>query len=192
MRTVIPKNAKLIPKESSRVFKGILFEVYQWQQKMFDGSYKTFEMAKRPDTVVIIAVKDDKIILLDQQQPGAKRYYDLPSGRHDDKNETELEAAKRELLEETGLRFKNWRVVYAYQRNMRIEQFFYLFLAYGLVEQVKPMNDSGEDIKVMELDYDKALSIIDSPSSDILSEERRIIERAGSIEGLLNLPEYKT
>ncbi len=36
-----------IPPNAKRVFKGIIFDVYQWQQKMFDGSKETFEMLKR-------------------------------------------------------------------------------------------------------------------------------------------------
>lgn len=33
MRTVIPRNAKLVPPEAKRVFKGIIYDVYHWQQK---------------------------------------------------------------------------------------------------------------------------------------------------------------
>ena len=45
---------KPIPKDARCVFKGVIFEVWQWEQKMFDGSMATFERIKRPDTVVII------------------------------------------------------------------------------------------------------------------------------------------
>ena len=41
---VIPHNAK-------KVFNGILFDVYQWKQKMFDNSIKTFEMLKRKSSL---------------------------------------------------------------------------------------------------------------------------------------------
>ena len=192
MRTVIPKNAVLVPKDADKVFEGIIFDIYQWQQKLFDGSYKTFEMAKRPDTIVVIAIKYDKVIVLDQKQPGTNRYYDFPSGRHDDESETELDAAKRELLEETGLEFANWRLVYAYQRNMRLEQIYYLYIATDLLKQSQPARDPGEDIKILELSYDEALQKINSPISDVLADERMIFEKAGSIQGLLNLPEYKS
>lgn len=50
-----------IPINARRVFKGIIFDVYQWEQKMFDGNFKTFEMLKRPNTVEIIAIRDNKI-----------------------------------------------------------------------------------------------------------------------------------
>lgn len=50
---VLPKGARLIPPEADRVFRGEIYEVYQWSQKMPDGSVKTFEMLRRPDTVMV-------------------------------------------------------------------------------------------------------------------------------------------
>ena len=61
----IPKNARL-------VFNGKLFQVYQWRQKMFDGSYQIFERARRADSVITIATVKDKIVVLKQKQPGTK------------------------------------------------------------------------------------------------------------------------
>ena len=49
---VLPKGARLIPPEADRVFRGEIYEVYQWPQKMPDGSVETFEMLRRPDTVM--------------------------------------------------------------------------------------------------------------------------------------------
>jgi len=72
MRTVTPKNAKLIPENAEQVFKGQIFDVYHWRQEMFDGSTETFEMLKRPDTIKIIAIKDKKIVILEEEQPDHK------------------------------------------------------------------------------------------------------------------------
>ncbi len=43
-KRTLPKNAILIPDHATCVFRGMLFDVYQWQQEMFDGSIETFEM----------------------------------------------------------------------------------------------------------------------------------------------------
>ena len=56
MREYIPQKAKLIPKQAECKFRGELFDVYQWPQKLFDGSMSTFEMLKRDDTVVIVGI----------------------------------------------------------------------------------------------------------------------------------------
>ena len=83
MRTFPPKNMRLPPPEAKRVFAGVIFDTYQWQQKMFDGSFSTFEMLKRPDTVEVIALKGDRIIVLEQEQPTLGSFRILPGCRSD-------------------------------------------------------------------------------------------------------------
>jgi len=71
-----------LPKNARRVFKGEIFEVWQWPQKMYDGSTETFEMLKRPDTAVVIPVVGDKILILTQAQPNRpKAFYSIAGGR---------------------------------------------------------------------------------------------------------------
>ena len=55
MRT-IPKDAKLVPADADKVFEGVIYDVYHWDQTLYDGSKAKFEMLKRPDTVVIIGI----------------------------------------------------------------------------------------------------------------------------------------
>src|SRR6185503_17025636 len=94
-----------IPKNAKRVFKGIIFDVYQWQQKIYDGSHRTFEKIKRQDTVVVLATTDDKKIIIQKQiQPGYNWFLSSPSGRMDKPGESPRQCALRELLEETGMK----------------------------------------------------------------------------------------
>ena len=104
MKKIVPNNAVLIPDNAQRVFKGVIYDVYQWPQTMFDGSTKTFEMLKRADTVEIIAVHDDKHVDLNEEQPHLPLHYTLPAGRHDVPGETELASmsGRRPGAEETG------------------------------------------------------------------------------------------
>src|SRR3989338_5132089 len=93
-----PKSKQPIPENAKKVFDGVLFDVYQWEQKLFDGTKTVFEKLKRPDTVVVFPVLDDgKIILTEQKQPGKELFIGATGGRIDD-GEDILEAAKRELL----------------------------------------------------------------------------------------------
>ena len=55
-KRTLPDTAILIPDHATCVFHGALFDVYQWQQEMFDGTYETFEMLRRPDTIAVIAI----------------------------------------------------------------------------------------------------------------------------------------
>ncbi len=65
----LPPNTKLHSEKAKRVFKGVRFGTYQWEQKQFDGSIATYEIVKRNDTVIILPIIDGKIILVKEQQP---------------------------------------------------------------------------------------------------------------------------
>ncbi|MFH1187732.1 MAG: NUDIX domain-containing protein, partial [bacterium] len=109
-----------IPKSAKLKFKGIIFDVYQWEQKMFDGTYETFEMLKRPDTVEIIPVAGDKILINEQQQPNTPVFLSLFGGRVDE-GEEPLRAAKRELLEEAGYASDDWEIIRACEPYSKME-----------------------------------------------------------------------
>ncbi len=188
MRTIIPPNAKLLPPQAKRVFTGMIFDIYQWQQPMFDGTTETFEMLKRPDTVKVIVVKDGKIVLLEEQQPHQSPFVDLPGGRHDHEEETELAAAQRELLEETGMAFANWRLLDATQPHTKIDWLVYVFLATDFVSQTKQTLDAGEKINVTLIEFDALKDLANNPKTRYLPRE--ILDKAESLEQLLALPAY--
>lgn len=189
MRTITPKNAKLVPENAERVFKGFIFDVYHWEQEMFDGSTQTFEMLKRPDTVKVIAVKDEKIVVLKQDQPDHKNFYDLPGGRHDVESETELEAAKREMLEETGMKFGYWKLINVVQPTTKIEQFVYIFLASDFESQGEQNLDNGEKIDVELQDLTSLKQLTKEPNARYLP--RDILDQVETLDELIALPEYK-
>lgn len=190
MRKVIPKNASLVPGNARCVFKGIIYDTYQWQQELYDGSFATFEMLKRPDTLKVIAVNNGKIVLLEQEQPGLNKFYDLPGGRHDYENEDELEATKRELLEETGMRFNDWKLIEAWQPAPKIESFVYIFLAQNLIDTSEQKLDAGEKIKVHWRTLEELKEMIGAPETRFLPKE--IFEKVNSIDELLKLDAYNT
>ena len=41
-----PKSKQPIPENAKRVFKGIIFDVYQWEQELYNGSKAVFEKLK--------------------------------------------------------------------------------------------------------------------------------------------------
>lgn len=203
MRKYTPENAKLIPTNAECVFKGKIFEVFQWPQKMFDGSFETFEMLRRADTVKIIAiitveeahrlgfeVDEPQLIITKQEQPRKEAFYDYPGGRVDIEDVDELAAAKRELLEETGLRFRDWKLIKVTQPLNKIDWLVYTFVATGLLEQVGQSLDTGEKIEVMptSLTEVKKLAAISGAQYLRLREMNELID----LSALANLPElYK-
>lgn len=190
MRKYIPEDATLIPDQAKRVFKGEIFDVYQWQQKLYDGTSATFEMLKRPDTTIAICVKDGKIVLLEEEQPHFGKRTGLPGGRADVESEDELEAIKREVLEETGMTFVRWRLIEAKQMWSKIDHFIYLFIASDFTNQVEPKLDAGEKIETIEYEYDEFMKLANSSDFDDRMPES--VMETTSIEELLALPDlYK-
>lgn len=190
MRTVLPKKARLIPKEAVCVFKGIIFDVYQWQQEKFDGSFATYEMIKRPDTVNVLAIKGDKIVIIRDEQPSRPAVLILPGGRHDVASETELDCAKREMHEETGMRFKNWKLISVKQEHAKIEYFYYIFLATDFEGQDEPHVDAGgERIEVREVSLKELKESAEIQHNGYLPYE--LLRNADSLDDLRALLEIK-
>lgn len=148
-----------IPKQAKKVFTGDIFDVYQWPQKMYDGSSKTFEMIKRVDTVQVIATAKDKILVAYQKQPSHKKFfYSLFGGRIDGK-ETPLHAAKRELLEEAGLFSSDWQLLEKRYPYNKMEWIVYTYIAKNCQSIGKQNLDAGEKIKIKQVTLDQFIDL---------------------------------
>lgn len=155
-----PTSKQPLPKNAKQVFKGSMFDVYQWEQKMFDGSQETFEKIKRADTVNIIPItKDGQIILSKQKQPGTVPFFGSLGGAIE-KDETPLEAGKRELLEEAGMVADTFILWDAVQFIEKIDWVIYTFLAKNC-KKVQDQNlDSGEQIELVTITFEEYLKVI--------------------------------
>ncbi len=160
MDTPPPKG---LPPNATCVFKGTIYEVWQWQQKMYDGSVATFEKLRRPDSVDVIAVVDNTILVELQEQPHRKKpFLSLPGGRCDD-GEDPLESAKRELHEETGYDSQDWTLWKRYEPHASMIWNAHVFIARGCVLRQQPTPDAGERITLRFLSFDEFLSLADDP-----------------------------
>jgi len=154
-----PKSKQPIPNHAKKVFDGVVFDVYQWEQELFDGTKTTFEKIKRPDTVVVFPVLDDgKIILTEQEQPGKEPFIGATGGQVDE-GEDILEAAKRELLEESGYEASEFILWDAQHPTSKIDWVIYTFIAKGL-KKVSGMNlDAGEKITLKLVNFDEFIEL---------------------------------
>jgi len=150
----------MIPKEAKLVFKGVLFDVYQWQQEQFDGTEKTFEKLKRKNSVNIIPVLDDgNILLIDEEQPERGTFITVPGGQIDEGEKPEG-AARRELREETGYTCQSlelWLTVQPY--GNKIDWTVYNFIARGCANTDNQKLDSGEKITLKPVTLDQFFDI---------------------------------
>jgi ADP-ribose pyrophosphatase len=154
---------KKLPENAKRVFKGVIFDVWQWKQKMFDGSYATFEKLSRADTVNVIGTVGKKIIVLRQKQPDWKKYMSTLAGGRVDGEESPLQAAKRELLEETGYASKDWILWKKINPYNKIIWTVHNFIARDCVKIGKQNPDAGEKMEIRLVDFEELLELSDDP-----------------------------
>jgi len=133
---------KLISSEEQ--YKNKLFTVTQDVAIDPDGFEIKRAIVQHPGSAVMMAVDDRKRILLVQQYrlPARKKLWELPAGRLDE-GETPLQAAKRELKEETGWRAKTWtKLVTFFASPGYVAEKMTIFLATDLKEgDAEPMED---------------------------------------------------
>lgn len=154
-----PKSNQPLPDHAKKVFKGIVFDVYQWEQELFDGTKAVYEKIKRPDTAAVFPIlPDGRILLLEQVQAGTGTYISAPGGRVDE-GEDVLAAAKRELLEETGYAADEWQLWHAVQPSTKVEWVIYTFIAKGLKKVADLELDPGEKVKPKIVTFDELLDL---------------------------------
>lgn len=155
-KSIIPENAK-------RVFKGVIYDVYQWEQELFDGSKAIFEALDRPNTIEVIPVlPNGKILLQKEWQPDTRPFIDFPGGRVD-AGETFEEAARRELHEETGYEAEILQLWMTFHPILRINWDIAVFIAKGLKKVAEPHPDPGEKFEPLEYTFEDLLTLPENP-----------------------------
>lgn len=163
MEIIRPEPKQKMPSDAKRVFKGVLYDVYQWEQEEFDGKVKTYEKLKRPDTVSVIALNSEKQILIaKQQQVGMAPFYSLMSGKVDP-GENAFEAAQRELLEESGYMSGEWELLNSYQPSVRTDWAVFTFIARNIERKGEQQLEGGEKIELSFVDFDRFIEIALQP-----------------------------
>ncbi len=180
MDIIRPESKQPLPPHAVRVFKGILFDTYQWEQELFDGSTTTFEKLKRPDTVLVIPVTENgRIIITRQEQPGKKPFVSFAGGQVGE-NEGILDAAIRELNEETGYQSDTWTLFDATQPISKIDWAVYTFIARNCVSTGSVSLDAGEKIDVETVSFDTFVDIITAEGFHESSMSRRAFRCLGN------------
>jgi ADP-ribose pyrophosphatase len=135
---------------SVRKYKNALFEVTE-DHAIDPGGFEIKRgIVQHKGSAVMMAVDDRKRILLVRQYrlPARAYLWELPAGRLDE-GETPLKAAKRELIEETGYRAKNWRkLVVFYPSPGYVAEKMTIFVATELTAgDATPMEDERIEVR---------------------------------------------
>lgn len=96
-----------------RVFDGKLLHIEHWQVRLPDGNTALREIARHIGAVAVVPVDSEgNVTVVYQYRPAIGRVMlEIPAGKLDSADEDRLEAAQRELREETGLTAAKWHRV---------------------------------------------------------------------------------
>lgn len=115
-----------------------------------DGFEIKRAIVRHNGSAVILVVDAKKRILLVNQYrlPAGKKVWELPAGKIDE-GETALQAAKRELKEETGFKAKTFKKIATYWASPGfLEEQMNIYLATDLVAgEATPMDDERIDTR---------------------------------------------
>ncbi|MFP5230591.1 MAG: NUDIX hydrolase [Acidobacteriota bacterium] len=144
---------------SKEVFGGPLFRVMRDQIEEPTGKKAMRDVIRHNGSAVILAVDDrkskkDPLVLIERQfRHAAQHYlYEVPAGKMDD-GEDHLEAAKRELKEETGYTAKKWSKLVRYFASPGfLGEWMQVFLAEGLTAgEAQPEEDESFELQFVPL-----------------------------------------
>lgn len=144
------------------LFKGRLLHVFRDWVRAPDGHEQSFEYTLHPGAAAMLAMRDDGRLVLERQWRYAlnRSFLEVPAGKLN-VGEDILQAARRELIEETGFRAERWAYLGVMHPVIGYStEAIYLFFAQGL--QAGPhAREAGECLELVFLTPDELFKEIE-------------------------------
>lgn len=130
--------------DSTNVYKGKLLDVYSDRIVLPNGHESTREYIKHVGAACVVPVDNDGNVIIEKQfrYPFRSVLTEIPAGKLDSKNEPHLDAAMRELREETG--YIADKMIYLgefYPTCAYTDEVIHMYLATGLKKGERQLDD---------------------------------------------------
>lgn len=149
--------------DSELIYEGKVFTVTRDKVELSNGLIRNRDIVHHNGGVVILAEKGEKILMVKQYRYATQNaLLELPAGKLDKKDEDPLDAAKRELEEETGYVAENWESLgFIWPTPGFCDEKLHLFFAKNLTF-LAPHPDEGEILNSFEIEKEKVFEMIKS------------------------------
>lgn len=148
--------------DSTEVFSGKLLKVFKDNILLPNGTKSTREYIKHLGAVAIVAMDSEGRIAIEHQfrYPFHDELMEIPAGKLDYEDEDPLEAAKRELREETGITAANFDYLGPFYPTCAYStEVIHLYFAWDLKFGERELDDD-ESINVEMIDFRDLLKLI--------------------------------
>jgi ADP-ribose pyrophosphatase len=148
--------------DGGEVYSGHLLKIQRDTVRLPGGGQAPREYIRHPGAAAILAVNERDEIVMEWQYryaPG-RHYLEIPAGKMD-AGESPLEAARRELKEETGFEAEEWSLLLEHDVAIAYsDERIHIYLAQGLT-QSRHQRDEEEFLECFLLPIQEALAWLD-------------------------------
>ena len=104
------ENLREVKADSQEIFDGVVVHLFKDTVTLPNGHSATREVIRHVGAVAVVPLTDDGKVIVEKQfrYPLDQVITEIPAGKLDSFTEDRLEAAQRELREETGYTAKEW------------------------------------------------------------------------------------
>ena len=152
--------------------------VVTYNQAVFEGPQGEIlerDVVRHPGAVAVVAIDKGEVILVNQYRPALETVtLEIPAGKLDVSGEERIDAARRELNEETGLDTKNLTLLSEFHNSAGFtDELTSIYLAENLVPtEAKAVSVEEEYLTVTRVSFEKALQFV---AQGVITDAKTVI-----------------